>query len=143
MISIKLDIKGVPSPRPRVLKSGITYMPKKYVIHKQLIASKLRGFKPFKNVPLEVELSFFFKPSKTASKNKYPVPKGDVDQYAKSVLDAMESVLYENDTLVEKLTVTKKYADVDCIVISIKETAIKKYSDSDSVTIEIEEIVGN
>ena len=140
IISIKLSMRGMASPRPIVTRFG-TRMPQKYMDYKKLIQSKLRGFKKFGNVPLEVELNFFFKPSKSYKKNKYPVPKNDVDNLGKSVLDAMESVLYENDTLVEKLTVTKKYDDVDCIVISIKETAIKKYSDS--VTIEIEEVEVN
>jgi len=142
MINVKLSMRGMASPRPIVTRFG-TRMPQKYMDYKKLIQSKLRGFKKFGNVPLEVELNFFFKPSKSYKKNKYPVPKNDVDNLGKSVLDAMESVLYENDILVEKLTVSKKYADVDCIVISIKETAIKKYGDSDSVTIEIEEIAGN
>ncbi len=124
LISIKLSMRGMPSPRPKVLKSGITYMPKKYNDHKKLIQSKIRGFKKFGNVPLEVELSFFFYPSKTAHRNKYPVPKGDVDNYAKTVLDAIEGLLYENDTLIEKLTVSKKYADVDCIFLSIKEVEV-------------------
>ncbi len=120
MIQIRLNMKGMPSPRPIVTKFG-TRMPEKYIQHKKLIQAKVRGFKKFGNVPLEVELNFFFKRSKSYKKNKYPVPKGDVDNYAKSVLDALESVLYENDTLIEKLTVSKKYADVDMIFITIKE----------------------
>ena len=123
MISMKLAMRGMPSPRPIVTKFG-TRMPQKYNDHKKLIQAKIRGFKKFGNVPLEVELSFFFKRSKSYKKNKYPVPKGDVDNYAKTVLDAIESVLYENDTLIEKLTVSKKYADVDCIFLSIKEVEI-------------------
>ena len=117
---MKLSVRPVPSPRPRVYRDT-TIMPKKYKEHKQFIALKARNFKAFDNVPLAVKISCFFKPSKTASKNKYSMPRGDVDNYAKTYLDALEGVLYENDTQVEELTVIKKYATADAVFIEIKE----------------------
>jgi len=121
MISVKLDLKCKPSPRPRVLKSGITYMPVEYQDFKKILALKFKGFKPFGDVPLSVEILCVFKPSKTHKRNKYPLPIGDVDQYAKTVLDALEGTLYSNDTLVQELRVKKMYGASDTIFIDIKE----------------------
>ncbi len=121
MVSIKLNMRPLPSPRPTVTRYG-THMSKKYVEHKKLVQAKIRGFKPYGIVPLRVKMIFSFIPSKSAKKNKYPMVKGDIDNTCKTYLDAMEGILYENDTLIVELT------------------AIKKYGDSDSVTIEIEEL---
>jgi len=113
-------MRAVPSPRPLVSKFG-TRMPKKYMEHKELVQAKIRAFKKFGNVPLRVELSFFFKAAKSAKRNKYPTPRGDADNYAKTYLDAMEGILYENDVMIEELVVTKKYGGGDVIFITIEE----------------------
>ena len=110
----------MPSPRPRVYRDT-TIMPKKYKEHKQFIALKARHFKPFGNVPLEVEFLFGFKASKTASKNKYSMPRGDVDNLCKTYLDALEGILYENDTLVVKVSARKMYSTDDFVFITMKE----------------------
>ena len=120
MIAIKLDVRPMPSPRPRVYVNT-TIMPKKYKEHKQFIALKLRAFKPFKRVPLEVEFLFGYKAAKSAAMNKYPVPQGDIDNTCKTYLDAMEGVLYENDTQVVKITARKMYSDMNFVFIKIKE----------------------
>ena len=113
----------MPSPRPRVNYKS-THLPKAYKEHKQFVALKLRHFKPFKRVALSVSIDCYFVPSKTADMNKYPVPKGDVDNYAKTYLDAMEGLIYENDTLVEELSVTKRYATSNAVFITVKEIVL-------------------
>jgi len=110
----------MPSPRPR-LNYKTVYIPKEYKEHKQFVAMKARVFKGFDNVPLKVTIACYFKPSKTVDSNKYPTPKGDADNYAKTYLDALEGVLYENDTLIEELIVTKKYATANAVFITIEE----------------------
>ena len=120
MIQLKLSVRPMPSPRPR-LNYKTTYMPKAYKEHKQFVALKLRHFKPFLNVPLEVEFLFGFKESKTSNRNKYSMPRPDTDNVAKTYLDAMEGILYENDTQVVKITARKMYADHDFVFIEIKE----------------------
>ena len=99
-------------------------MPKKYSEHKDYVKRIAGAFKPFPIVPLKVSICCYFKPSKTASKNKYPSPKGDVDNYAKTYLDALEGVLYENDTQIEELIVKKKYATSDAVFIVIEEICV-------------------
>ena len=96
-------------------------MPSKYVSHKKLLQSKFIGLKKFGNVPLRVELFFGVKPSKNVKGNKYATPYMDADNCAKTVLDAMNGILYPDDVMIEELMITKKYATVDCIFIQIKE----------------------
>ena len=110
----------MPSPRPRLGRNG-TYMPKKYTEHKKLLQAKMRGFKPFGNVPLKCELFFGFKAAKGATYNKYSTPYADADNLAKSVLDAMNGILYPDDVMIEELNIKKKYATADCIFITIEE----------------------
>ena len=110
----------IPSPRPRVTRRG-TYMPQKYVDQKRLIQSKLRGLKAFSIVPLKIELFIGLKPSKSAKNNKYPMPRGDVDNFSKSILDAMNGILFEDDTQIEELIVKKRYATDNVVFIKIEE----------------------
>ena len=129
------------TPRPRMGKHGV-YNTSKYTNYKKALQIYFRSFKKYEAPKqLEIEVSFFFVTPKGYKRTKYQVPNLDVDNALKGVLDAGNNILYDDDMQVVKATVTKKYADVDCIFITIKETAVKKYSDS--VTIEIEEIVGN
>ena len=120
MIDIKLSLRGMPSPRPRLGRNG-TYMPINYTNHKKLLQAKMRGLKPFGIVPLKVTLFFGFKPSKGATHNKYPTPYADADNLAKTVLDAMNGVLYPDDVMIEELNITKKYASEDCVFIRVEE----------------------
>ncbi len=113
-------MRGVPASRPRVTKY-VTYNAPKYDNYKKALRLRFHAFKKMPAVPLKVELAFFFKPSKSAKRNKYPTVPYDIDNLVKAVLDAGNGTLYEDDCLIEELTVIKKYADVDMIFITIKE----------------------
>jgi len=119
MIQLKIKLKGMPSPRPRVTRHG-TYMPQEYLEYKKYLQTYFSVFKPFSIVPLRLELLFVFKTPKS-SRNKYPMQRGDVDNYAKSVMDAMEGILFENDTQITELESRKMYGDDDLIFITLKE----------------------
>ena len=121
MIQIKLNMKGMPTPRARVSSTG-GYNTEEYKNYKNLLQAKMRGFKKMPIAPLRVELFFGFEASPGALKgtNKYPVPKGDVDNMAKGILDAANKMLlFEDDVLVEELVVTKRYATRNVIFITI------------------------
>jgi Holliday junction resolvase RusA-like endonuclease len=77
------------------------------------------GFTPF-NEPLEVRAMFVFPPLKTFSKTKMrQLENGDViykhtkpdltDNLMKGVFDALESIVYVNDSLIAKTQATKRY----------------------------------
>lgn len=69
-----------------------------------------------KHVPLIVSLEFTMPRPKSAPKSLvHPVKKPDADNLAKAILDALESILWEADQQVVKLTIEKKYQSNDTI----------------------------
>jgi len=123
MISIKLLIKPMPSPRPRVTKN-ITFMPKSYTEHKKLIQDKLHGFNHMGTVPLSAEYVFVFKRAKSSKKNKFSMPVGDCDNLIKTYQDAMEGILFENDRQIVEVCSKKMWGDSDSVSIKLKEILI-------------------
>ena len=74
---------------------------------------------------LEVRLDFLFlRPKSLSKKTRYHTKKPDVDNLAKSVLDALEGIIYVNDAQVISLQVTKDYGAPLCRV-QVKEWAKK------------------
>jgi hypothetical protein len=59
--------------------------------------------------PVRVKVAIWAKRPKAT---KLSAPRPDVDNYAKAVLDAMNGVIVHDDTLVQHLEVTKKWAPV-------------------------------
>ena len=115
--------KPVPKARPRTMSRGgksITYTPKATREWESLVrdtaALEMRGRKPLDG-PLEVSMQFWM-PAPASWSNKkrdavggmFHVKKPDVDNLAKAVLDGMESIVFERDSQVAKLTVSKRYA---------------------------------
>lgn len=50
--------------------------------------------------------------------------KPDIDNIAKSVLDGMNKVVFEDDHLVTDLTVSKVYTDKECVTVHIAHETI-------------------
>jgi len=66
--------------------------------------------------PITASVTFYCKKAKT-TKRSYP--RGDVDNYAKAILDAANGKLYDDDDQIIQLTVTKLFATLDEPRISI------------------------
>ena len=67
---------------------------------------------------------------KSTSKKKYeemlngsisPTKKPDIDNIAKSILDALNKFVFKDDNQVTKLTVEKKYSEVEKVFVKIEE----------------------
>ena len=70
-----------------------------------------------KTEPVAIDLSFFFiKPKKT--KYNFPV-NGDLDKLTRSVLDALEGIIYNNDASVTNIIASKRYGDIEGVQIKI------------------------
>lgn len=104
----------MPSPRPRfrVIKGKFAsaYMPKKYTDHTAELVEQIQMIagQPYDG-PLTVDLVFLCTKPKT-SKLRHPKP--DVDNYAKTTLDAITKAgnIWIDDTQVVQLNVTKLWA---------------------------------
>ena len=120
MISFTVPGEPVPQPRPRVSTQGgfaRAYVPAKHPVHayRQAVAlsAKLAGLGTI-NEPIQVcVVSVFERPKSHVTgrgvvKATAPrVPRPDVDNIAKAVLDALGD--FFDDTLVESLQVSKSY----------------------------------
>jgi len=80
--------------------------------------------------PLVVFIEFRMPIPKSFSKTKIlgcqcgsvvPTVKPDLDNLAKTVLDAMNKTVYKDDSQIVDLVVRKRYADKPCTIVSIKE----------------------
>jgi Holliday junction resolvase RusA-like endonuclease len=104
------------------------YMPSNYMEWKKEFAfmAHLRG-QPKQNGRLSVSIVCAVVPPKSCSKNEYAarieggIPSGDVDNYGKSVLDALQDAgLFDDDKQVCKLVVEKKYAAQGGVWVTIE-----------------------
>jgi len=107
----------MPAPRPRArairAKSGKSfvsiYNPADYMKWKDATAEALGKFAgvPFSN-PVKLAVVFSVTRPKTT---KLAAPKPDIDNYIKSLLDAMtDASFWDDDTLVHKITAEKTWA---------------------------------
>lgn len=108
----RFDICPVAASRPRVSKFGHAYFSGPYKAFKErctgIVPSVLgAGFTP---VPgrLRVNVECVVTRPKTT---KLMTPRGDVDNFAKACLDALNDRLWEDDKQIEHLTISKRWHD--------------------------------
>lgn len=120
MLSGVLQIEPQPTPRPRVKRMGGVYYPSGYLQYKQALVEQFVANHSAELFATEsrhsyimAELTFYFAyPKSTAKKHRVDNQpcraKGDLDNLAKGVLDAMEQAgLMTNDRELARLDVAK------------------------------------
>lgn len=127
------NVEGDPvgKQRPRFAR-GRTYTPKKSVDYESLIASQaLSAMCP--SLPLETPVAVYIyanyaipasysKKRKEACLNRFERPKKpDLDNVAKSFLDAMNGIVYKDDVQVVSLHVTKRYDTIASVHVCVRE----------------------
>lgn len=117
----QLRIEPKPCPRPRVALRGrvpVAYYPADYQKWKEAARGALAFEGPPIEGPLRVYLSFQVERPKTT---KLPAPKPDIDNYVKSMLDAMTAAgVWEDDTQVVQVQAEKMWGARDAIYIEIE-----------------------
>lgn len=118
------EINPVPASRPRVSKYGTYYLP----TYRQFRA----GFREAINAcrtqtrktdgPLVVEVRCFIEKPKTGKRRW---PNGDVDNYAKAVLDGLNGILWDDDDQIVDLRVIKEYVDSGNARIEVEVRSVK------------------
>lgn len=105
-------IDAVPASRPRVSKYGTYYLPTYRAFKKQMEEIVAKDRTQFKRAegPLSVIVMCAVEKPKT-TKRTYPT--GDVDNYAKAVLDSLNGILWDDDDQITELTVRKCYCADD------------------------------
>lgn len=130
-------IKGNPKPKQsvRFTKTGHKYQPKELIqeeknIRSQIIEQLPKNFELLKN-GIELSIVFYFPPLKTFNKkimndieNGKIIPKTtkpDLDNLEKMILDAMQGVVYLNDSQIYCKASQKYYSLTPQINITIEE----------------------
>jgi Holliday junction resolvase RusA-like endonuclease len=131
-MSILFEIPGTPQgkARARTTKFG-SYTPEKTVLYENYIKLCYQQVsKVCTDKPLEIFIESVFEPTKSTSKVQRqamlsglikPTKKPDIDNIAKTVLDALNGIAYKDDTQVIKLTIDKSYGEVSSVKVLIKE----------------------
>ena len=138
---IDFYVMGTPvaMPRPRVVRTPSgktrTYNSSKSTTYKQMIKihaknAMNKAHKSMTERPLKMELTFFFKPPKSYTKKKLrAVETGelrytklpDADNLAKTVMDALNKLLYKDDSQIVELSVKKEYGIEDGLAVKVEE----------------------
>lgn len=120
MIVFNFPVDPTPKGRPR-FGNGRTYTPKKTKEFELAIRSMAK--EQYRNGPMKGPLSvlivFTIKKPKSVKRN-YPTVKPDVDNFLKSLLDALNQIAYEDDAQIIEINASKKYGPVGNIFIDIK-----------------------
>lgn len=133
-MKIEFSVPGKPQPkqRPRVVSRGgfaRAYTPKQTKDYEALVKECFLSAYP-QHEPTEsavrMDILIAVAPTKSTSKKKaaemlkgdvFPINTSDVDNIAKSVLDSLNGVLYNDDKQVIDLRVKKQYAEAHGIII--------------------------
>ena len=133
-MEFKIEIPGVPvaKGRPRVCKYG-TYTPKKTLEAEKYIQqswdAKYGNLKPT-GKPLAVQIAFYMPIPKSTTKKAMAdildgkiqhTKKPDLDNMAKTVLDALNKAAYKDDGQVFMLSVKKEYSETPRTVVWVQE----------------------
>lgn len=121
--AIAFSVPGdpVPQPRPRISTVGgfgRAYVPRTHAVHAYreavALAAKAAGIEPHPE-PVSVIVDFVFgRPKshlrKTGLRDGAPVlPRCDLDNMAKAVLDSLNGIAWVDDSQVSRLVVEKSY----------------------------------
>lgn len=128
-----IDGPIVPKGRPRFTRSGRTYTPKRTLDYEKKVELAYRTEYPaglaFTNEPLEMILNVYMAIPKGISKKKreqmllheYPaLHNGDVDNFLKSVADALNGVCYTDDCQIVCATVNKIWSETAKAEVTIR-----------------------
>lgn len=136
MISFTVGGTAVPKQRPRI-SGHRAYTPKRTKDYEERVLTAFRssysGFYPAfgKDTPVRICISVIQEIPKSWSKKKraqaesgeiVPLSRnGDVDNIAKSILDALNGFAYEDDCQVTMLMITKQYGVKPCAEVQLGE----------------------
>jgi len=129
-MGISFTAYGQPIPKARArtvrLPNGIvrSYTPKKTASWEESIRTQALDYRPEKLLdgPLELEATFYLlKPKSRPKKHIYPATKPDLDNLCKSVTDALEGLIYTNDSRFVDKIIRKRYGDPPRVEVEIRE----------------------
>lgn len=114
-LSAFVAMEPVAKGRPRVTRQGHAYTPTATVQAEHRIQEQVARTwtQPVLEGPLEVSIIVQLLKPKSAPKRRvtWPISRPDADNYAKLVLDALNGILWRDDSQVVDLRVQKVYSE--------------------------------
>lgn len=125
MREFKIPGKAQAKQRPRMGRSGVVYTPKETLVYENYVkmcySDYARQFEwlPYENqVKAEIDVLVAVPKSDSKAKKKAkiegvirPTVKPDCDNLAKSILDSLNGLAYQDDKQVVELSIKKYYAE--------------------------------
>ena len=130
-VTITIGGEPVAKGRPRMTRKGFVYTPaatRKYESHARLAAQFVMNGRPPISVPVRAEIVVDLPvPASWSGKRRDAALRGDIrpttrpdaDNYVKAALDAVNSIVIADDSLVVEIDAVKRYATVPQLVITI------------------------
>ena len=141
-MTIQFTIDGPPygKGRPRFTRTGHTYTPDKTAQYERrvILAYKSQARGQRLSGPIEAAIYTTFGPVKSDSIRMWakklagavlPVKKPDCDNIAKTVLDALNGVAYDDDCQIVALHVYKLYGETPRVTVQRREVAEERGND--------------
>lgn len=129
MIVLETRVYGLPvaQGRPRAFKTPTgqirVYDPANARDWKRTVQAQVLTNKPEVPVdgPLDVALYFVLpRPKSLPKRVKFPTKRPDAENLSKAVLDAMQGVIYRDDSQIVRLSVAKDYGDAPGVWIRVE-----------------------
>mgnify|MGYP000888725373 CR=1 FL=1 len=126
---LSLTVYGHPVPKARArtvrMKNGrtVSYTPAKTESWEDSIRAQALSCRPGQLLdgPLVMEATFYLlRPKSKPKRVKYPATKPDLDNLIKSVKDALEGIIYTNDSRIVDEVIKKRYGDPPRVEIVIR-----------------------
>ena len=126
--TIAFTVYGNPVPKARArtvrLKNGMTttFTPGKTADWESMIRLQTLEHKPDKLLDQALAIKAVFvlqRPKSVPKKRQYPETKPDLDNLLKSLTDAMEGIIYTNDSRIVKKVVSKEYGDPPRVEVEV------------------------
>ena len=130
-LELYFPFEPIPKGRPRFTRTGHAYTPKRTAGYERVIS---QFYKDNSGVmfegPISIKLIFQMPIPKSFSKKKVAqilegqikhIKKPDCDNLAKSFLDALNGIAFEDDSRITKLTLVKRYSAYPGTTLYIEE----------------------
>lgn len=129
-MKVRFNIQGsvVAKQRPRLGKGGHVYTPSKTKVYEEICKLSYGNRYYFEEEYISIKILFKFEVPKSYSKKKKQEAlegkirpsKADIDNYIKSILDALNKVAYKDDRAVCSIYAEKIFADKSETIVEIE-----------------------
>ena len=129
-MKVRFKIPGPPiaKQRPRLGKGGHVYTPTKTKVYEEICRLSYGSRYFFEDEYISIKILFKFEVPKSYSKKKKQdalegkirPSKADIDNYVKSILDALNNIAYKDDRRVCSIYAEKIYSDRTETIVEIE-----------------------